>query len=363
MLAKRLALISITLSSLFIVDNVALAADKVGYKTKVYIQLPGRDEMAVADLSSNEIITIMKVGHRPHGIAATGDGRTLWINGEYDGYLYKIDTVKDTVLGRYPIGRRSNELEVTADGRFVYQAMLYEGTYKVFDTVKNEIVKIIDVPGLPHNVVRSPDDKFMYLAPLDYGTPEQIIAEDMPRDNVNNDKVYVLDTSTNEVVAAIPTEFSSPRPIAISPDGNRLYACVDGLLGFVVMDVRPAVRKVIYKVEFPLTAEEKANPSRCHGAAVRPDGKEVYLASVDHGIVYAYDITKQNAPPKLAARIALPDKSMPEWLSISSDSKTVVATASIEDGGDDVVRQVLDERPSTFPREVRRERVPVVPRR
>ena len=108
----------------------------------------------------------------------------------------------------------------------------------------------------------------------------------------------------------------SPRPIVASDDGARLYADIDGFLGLLVIDT--AARKVIERVKFPLVGdEEQTSFSRAHGVWITPDQKEVWSASVNHGVVYAYDRTVE--PLKLLARI--PVGAAPYWVSFSPDGR------------------------------------------
>jgi DNA-binding beta-propeller fold protein YncE len=77
-------------------------------------------------------------------------------------------------------------------------------------------------------------------------------------------------------------------------------------------------RKVIERVKFPLvTDDEKTTFSRAHGIWVTPDQKEVWTASVNHGVVYAYDRTVE--PVRLVARI--PVGAAPYWISFSPDDR------------------------------------------
>ena len=182
--------------------------------------------------------------------------------------LTVVNPIKNEVIKEYHVfGLRPNEIDVTSDGRFIYVPARGPGVYEVFDTVKEEIVARIPVDGFAHNVVVSPDDRYMYLSAYDRGSRsvEEVAAAGQP--TTLNKKIYVVDTSTHSVVATIPTG-EAPRPIAISPDGQRLYVNTDNLLGFLVLDL-PG-RKVLHRVTYDLTPEELAIRSRSHGIGVTP---------------------------------------------------------------------------------------------
>ena len=141
---------------------------------------------------------------------------------------------------------------------------------------------------------------------------------------VPNAKIYIADTRTNTVVGTIPVG-GAPRPIAASDDGRRLYANIDGFLGFLVID--PKARTVLERVKFPLVNDdEQTSFSRAHGIWLTPDQKEVWTASVNHGVVYAYDRTSE--PVRLIARI--PVGAAPYWISFSPDNR--VGYVSLSEG-------------------------------
>ena len=294
---------------------------------KLYIAATGGKEVYVVDVASNTLAKTLEVGKSPHGIAATTDGRWLWIATEGDGKLHKIDAIHDVETASFDLGPYQQEIEITNDGRLVYTGRFMDGCYDVFDTVKQSVVARIPVDGNPHNVVKAAnDDRYMYLSPMSIDpetAAKSAIKRGILRDCAGkpktaylpNDKIYIADTHTNTVVGTIPVG-GSPRPIAASDDGKRLYANIDGFLGFLVIDLE--ARKVIERAKFPLvTDDEKTTFSRAHGIWVTPDQKEVWTASVNHGVVYAYDRTTD--PVRLIARI--PVGAAPYWVSFSPDDR------------------------------------------
>jgi YVTN family beta-propeller protein len=320
------ALCTICLSSL----SPALSA--APSTMKLYVAGTGGSEVYVIDVATNTITATLNVGKQPHGIAATSDGRWVWIATEGDGKIHKIDAVRDLVTDTFELGPFQQEMEITNDGRMLYTGRFMDGCYDVFDTIKKKLVAHLPVDGSPHNVVKAArDDRFMYLAPMNLSptggdsdvAAKFAIARGILRDcdgklksaYVTNDKIYVADTRENKIVGTISVG-NAPRPIVASDDGKRLYADVDGLLGFVVIDL--AARKVIERVKFPLvTEDERLSFSRAHGIGITPDQKEIWTNSVNHGVVYAYDRTIE--PVKLIARI--PVGASPYWIAFSPDNR------------------------------------------
>ncbi|MFQ5743398.1 MAG: YncE family protein [Acidobacteriota bacterium] len=294
-------------------------------RQKLYVLSSNADDVTVIDVATNQIIGSVQVGPLPHGIAAPRSQDLLYVSTEGDNGVTVVDVAKDEVVKRYHVfGKRPNEIDITSDGRYLYIPCYGDGMYQVFDTLEEKIVAQIQTDGLPHNAVVSPDDKYVYLSPMDRGarSVEQMKEDGLPTSE--NEKIYVVDTTTRSVVATIPTG-NTPRPIAISPDGKRLYVNTDGFLGFEVLDLTG--RKVLSRAAYELTPEEQAMPSRSHGIGVTPDGKEVWSTDINHGLVFAFDVT--TTPPTQIAR--LQTGRTPLWLTITPDGKTVYVANTADD--------------------------------
>lgn len=317
---KACSLLAILFSLLL--PGVISAAD---VQQKLYVLSSAGDDVTVIDVATNTIIGSIEVGDRPHGIAAPRAHDVLYVATEFDNGLTLIDPAKDIVVKKYNIfGQRPNEIDVTSDGRFVYMPILGHGVYEVFDTVEEKIVARLATNGLPHNVVISPDDKFAYLSPMDGGhTPADVLSK-AGYPTTTNEKIYVVDVSNHQIVGTIATA-DAPRPIAISPDGKRLYVNTDGLQGFLVLDLNK--REQIARVEYELTAKEQASPSRSHGIIATLDGKELWTSDVNHGLVFVFDVT-QNPPIQLAR---LDNGAAVYWMTITPDGKTIYVSSAEAD--------------------------------
>lgn len=294
-------------------------------KQKLYVLSSAGNDVTVIDVATNKITGTIEVGDRPHGIAATRAHDVLYIATEFDNGLTIIDPTNDEVIKKYNIfGQRPNEIDVTSDGRFVYLPILGHGVYEVFDTVKESIVARLATNGLPHNVVISPNDRFAYLAPMDGGQAPATAMSKAGYPTTRNEKIYVVDVSKHQIVDTIATG-DAPRPITISPDGSRLYANVDGLQGFLVLDLDK--RTQIARVEYELTAREKASPSRSHGIIATPNGKELWTSDVNHGLLFVFDVTQD--PPKQLAR--LDNGADVYWMTITPEGNTVYVSSAEAD--------------------------------
>jgi YVTN family beta-propeller protein len=277
----------------------ALAAEDSTARRKLYVTNSAGNDVAVYDLATNKKIATIEVGRHPHGIAvpAAQDFILVTIEGTKPGQLVWIDPTTDKVTGRMNIGPAPNQLAVTPDGKFAY-VPASDGHYEVIDLAKKKIVTRIRTGGRPHNTLCSRDGKRMYLAPM--GSPK---------------RVTVVDAVKHKKIGEIP--FSNVvRPIALDPDEKRLYANVDGLVGFEVADLK--TRKKILRIPAELAGAHKKVASRSHGLGVRPDGKEVWECDVEHKEVHVYDLSADR--PKQIATIPMGERVY--WLTFSRDGKT-----------------------------------------
>lgn len=295
---------------------------------KLYVLWSAKDSVSAIDVATHDILTTIEVGELPHGIASPASQELLYVSAEGADLLTVVDTRSDEVVARYPVGGRPNEIDVTSDGRFVYIPALADGTYEVFDTETEAVVARIPTDGFPHNVVISPDDRWAYLSPMDRGgvevDRERLEALGLPTSF--NEKIYVVDAVRHEVVATVPLA-DAPRPIALHPSGDRLFANRDGLLGFEVIDLE--ARRVVATAHFELTREERATPSRSHGIGVTPDGREVWSTDINNRVVHVFDVSGEE--PRHVAR--LPTGATPTWLTVTPDGATVY----VANAGDDTI--------------------------
>lgn len=299
-------------------------------RQKLYVLSSHGNDVTVVDVATNQILKTIQVGKDPHGVAAPKAEDVLWVATEGDGGLSAIDPVRDEVVAQYSFfGNRPNEIEITSDGRIIYVPVLGEGVYKVFDTVQKRIIATIPTDGYPHNVVVSADDRYMYLSPYDRGSTSAAKSAAQGLPTTLNKKIYIVDTNNHTVAGTIATG-NTPRPIALSKDGTRLYVNTDDWMGFLVLDIPN--RTVLHRVAYNLTPEEKTIPSRSHGIGVTPDQKEVWSTDTNHSVVFVYK--RMPEPPEEIARIAT--GKIPYWITFTPDGKTCY----VANTGDDTVSAI-----------------------
>jgi YVTN family beta-propeller protein len=292
---------------------------------KLYVANSGGTDLHVIDLATNRVVRRVEVGPQPHGLCATAGGDRLFVTVENtagdEGELLWLDPATDAVTGRMRVGPRPNQPSCTPDGKVVY-VPCDDAAWWVVDAAAGRVVKKIATGGRPHNTLCSPDGRHMYLGPK------------------GSYHVLIADAGTHTLVGEIPVS-DAPRPLALSGDGRRLYANVDTLIGFEVLDVER--RTVARRVEAEVPADLLRVASRSHGIGLRPGEKELWTCDVFHDRTYVFDLTAD--PPRQTHAITM--KGGGYWLSFAPDGKACYvservgdAVAVIDTGSKEVVARV-----------------------
>lgn len=259
--------------------------------------LDAEGDVFIYEVPTWRLIDRLEVGIHPHGIAATADGRTVFIANERPyqphGELVWIDTETRKITNRMDVGSIPNEIECTPDGRFIYVPC--EEGWQVIDGLEQSILKTIPVKGRPHNTTLSPDHKLMYLSPLRPASEVTVVA-------IEED---------HRIVDTLPFS-AAPRPAALSADGRFLYQNVDDLLGFEVFD---RDTRQLRRVPHALDPAKRDKISRCHGIALLPDQSEVWSANLEHDTVHIHELTSG----KYQQTHLLQMEGGPYWISMSPD--------------------------------------------
>ena len=176
---------------------------------------------------------------RPHGLAASPDGSTIYIGSDRTGNFQVIDARTGRITGQIPLGKDPNQLTLTKDGRFAYMPMRAEDTVAIIELSPLRLVKKIPMNRGPHDAYTSADGTRIYVG-AQYGN-----------------SIAVFDPATHSLLHHISTD-DGVRPLEPTADGRILYAALSNLLGFVVVD--PASRTVTRRVELGRLPEGVPKP-------------------------------------------------------------------------------------------------------
>lgn len=155
------------------------------------------------------VATTIRVGNSPSFVAASPDGKHVYIANGNDQSLTVVDTATNQVTATIPIAAGPPQfLTFAPDGRTLYVTVSNEqGTIHAIDaldTASNAVIATIPQPGMPLRVAVSPDGQRLFVA------------------NHEIPSVSVIDAATNTVIGQVNVA-PNPHWVTFSPDGTRAY--------------------------------------------------------------------------------------------------------------------------------------------
>jgi len=255
-----------------------IASGAAGNKPRILQTNAAGDNVHIIDPITNKVVGKIEGIEVGHGVAASPDGKEIYVSNEAAVTLDVVDGKTFKVLKQIPLSGRPNNIARGRDGRRVYVAIREgEGGVDVIDTASRTLAKTVVTNAPIHNPYVTPDGKY-------------VLAGSVPKKNIS-----VIDTRTEEVAWTIPMDLGV-RPMAISanPDGSTkwIFVQLTELNGFAVVDF--ATRKEIKRIRNPELAPGKkpvlfgSDPS--HGMAVTPDQKILVVCSRINTALYSYSL-------------------------------------------------------------------------
>ena len=200
--------------------------------TTAYVCLSGANALAVVDLVGGAVTRQINVGVAPYAVALSPDENTAYVS-NYGGRVPGPNDLQAYTWGQSNVLVNSNGIPNS-------------GTVSIVDLIANSEQEI--PTGLhPTSLALSPGGATLYVA------------------NANSDTVTVIDTALATNTASISVRpgaglsynGSAPNALALSPDGDRLYAAIGGnnaiavintannqVLGFIPTDWYPGALAV-----------------------------------------------------------------------------------------------------------------------
>ncbi|HZR84008.1 MAG TPA: YncE family protein [Candidatus Binatia bacterium] len=144
----------------------------------------------------------------PGQLAATRDGRRLWITGCHgfcsDGIVHVLDAATLAKVGEVALPSVPGGIAVAADGGRGWVANGLAGSVSVVDASSGAVAANVPVGAEPLGVALSPDGTRVWVTCFAAGT------------------LVGIDAATGAVVAQIPVG-EAPRAIALTPDGRYAW--------------------------------------------------------------------------------------------------------------------------------------------
>src|SRR3954454_16514331 len=218
--------------------------------------------------------------------------------------LLCVDLLTNKVIWQKAFDLGCDRMSITPDGKVIYLPSLENKCWYIVDAgTGNEITRLV-LNSKSHNTIVGLDGKRAYLAGL--GSP------------------YLAEVSTdNQTVETKVGPFGNfIRPFTINGAQSRVFANVNGLLGFEIGDLKSG--KVLDRVEvkgFPI-GKPKRHGCPSHGIALSPDEREIWLCDSFNSCIHVFDATV--SPPKQGLTISL--REQPGWVTFSIDGTYAYAS-------------------------------------
>jgi YVTN family beta-propeller protein len=135
----------------------------------------------------------------------SADGRYLLVGCEFDGQVFKVDTVNMRILASIRVGGQPIDVKVSPDGALFYVANQSRNGVSVIDPISMRELSFIPTGAGAHGFSVSRDTNFLYIANRLAGT------------------ISVLDFATQNIVNTWNIG-GSPDMLQVSPDGSQLWA-------------------------------------------------------------------------------------------------------------------------------------------
>ncbi len=309
-----------SLMSVLGLANSSLAAAASNATMMAYVTNSRGDNVTVVNLQTRKVTGNIIVGEGVHGACGPAHGREVFFTIMSTRTLKIVDTTTNEVIGTvslvsHPFGAQPNQCAATPDGRYVAVPMRFYGKRQsalgdvdIVDMAQRKVVKVLPL-RFPHNCVDAGHDGFLYCETRALGEIDRLNLKSMTFDEkfpVGRD----------------------PRPFAVAVKTGRIFSALGGFHGFVAVNT---ANGAIQRVPLPDAGPESPRCQRdepntpTHGLALAPDGKELWVTSMDNASVYAYDIASRTFSKPIHTGAC------PNWISITANGEYVTVSNSAQD--------------------------------
>ena len=224
---------------------------------RVYVSTFDGKSIYAFDGETNTLVSTLQFGSELREITLTPDDKYLYVPDYNENVVHIVSTKDDTLVGDIPVGATPHMVAFGDGGKYAYVSAEAGNVVTVIDTKKATIVDNIPVGETPVGTAASPDSKTIYVASYSAG------------------EVSFISTKSQSVVATVSLP-GNPRAVAASPDGKWLYAvCAYPSRGYVISVENQSV-----------VADFSVGPTP-RNVIVSPDGKTIYVASFESLNLYA----------------------------------------------------------------------------
>jgi len=220
----------------------------------------------------------------PGELAASADGKLLYIVSEKSDALLLVDAQSGAVIRRVSVGHVPRGLSVSANGKQIYVANSWTDTVSVIDAEKFVVVQTLATGAEPTSAVPDKEGRTLYVA-----------------NRLSND-ISVIDLASGQEIKRL-TAGRGASYLARSPDGSQIY-CTHVYPKVGLSGAPPESEITVIDTRTQRVVERKllANVAGVFHVAMSPDGalgvavqtrpkNLIPLAHVEHGWVFGNSLS------------------------------------------------------------------------
>lgn len=276
----------------FAVSGLLVAAPALA-QTNAFVVSSGVSRVTVIDTATATVRGAVTVSSAPSRVAASPDGAWAYVSHPSLSYVTEIDAALLTVTRTIPTAAAPGALAVSPDGQHLYVGTA--GGVQIIEIASGSPVATVALTGAVTDLAFSPDARALYaaaglLSVVDVAT-RTAAATAVPATSLavmpDGLKLYAaspsgiaeVDVTTYAIARNLPAS-GTPGPLALTPDGSRLYA---GLQGFSLVSstygtFAVAFRNVtVYETRSGAQIAATNLSAPALRLAVTPDRRDLYI--------------------------------------------------------------------------------------
>lgn len=273
--------------------GMLLGVTSASAQTNAFVVSSSLNKVTVIDTASTTIRGAVTVGAAPSMVAASADGSWAYVSHPTLSYVTEIDAALMTVTRTIPTAASPGALVVSPDGQHLYVGTI--GGVQIIEVSSGSAVATVSLTGVVADMAFSPDGGDLYVANgllsvIDVttrvaaatavpATSLAVMPDGLSLYAASSAGLAEVDAVSYALVRNLPTS-GTPGPLALTPDGSRLYAGVQGftLVSSTYGTFAVAFRNVtVYETASRTqiaTISVSALPVRM---AVTPDRRDLYM--------------------------------------------------------------------------------------
>jgi YVTN family beta-propeller protein len=222
--------------------------------------------ITVIDLVERKVKATFDLGTHtgPHGMIVSHDGKLLWTTSETPQAVLELDAATGKILHVWNTTQvRSHMIVVTPNETKFYVTNTVSGSVSAIDRTTGEVKVLATGPGT-EGIAISPDGKEVWAA------------------SRLDDKISIISTATDTIVAAFPSGGKGPKRMDFTPDGTQVWVTNPSSNQTTVFDAR--ARELLASLTLA------KSPS---GVYISSDGHHAYITNANANELTFIDVASR----------------------------------------------------------------------